>query len=77
MTTGNPGPDRRRWYHTGLWVTIGLLAAGVLVSYVTLRPRGRAGSEPAASEPSVAVAELAVVDELAGAELLAAKEGAR
>jgi len=64
-------------YHTGLWVTIGLLAAGVLVSYVTLRPRGRAGSEPAASEPTVAVAELAVVDELAGAELLAAEEAAR
>ena len=64
-------------YHTGLWVTIGLLAAGVLVSYVTLRPRGRAGSEPAASEPTVAAAELAVDDELAGAELLAAEEAAR
>jgi EmrB/QacA subfamily drug resistance transporter len=25
-------------YHTGLWVTIGLLIAGVVVSYVTLRP---------------------------------------
>jgi EmrB/QacA subfamily drug resistance transporter len=25
-------------YHTGLWVTIGLLAAGAVLSYVTLRP---------------------------------------
>jgi hypothetical protein len=31
-------------YHAGLWVTIGLLAAGVVVSYVSLRPRQR--SEP-------------------------------
>jgi len=45
-------------YHTGLWVTIGLLAAGVLVSYLTLRPRGRA--VPAASEPTAAVAQPAV-----------------
>ncbi len=28
-------------YHAGLWVTIGLLAAGVVVSYVALRPRQR------------------------------------
>ncbi len=28
-------------YHTGLWLTIGLLAAGVVVSYLTLRPRRR------------------------------------
>jgi EmrB/QacA subfamily drug resistance transporter len=28
-------------YHAGLWVTIGLLAAGVVVSYVSLRPRQR------------------------------------
>jgi hypothetical protein len=26
-------------YHTGLFVTIGLMAAGVVVSYLTLRPR--------------------------------------
>jgi hypothetical protein len=25
-------------YHSGLWVTIALLLAGVLLSYVTLRP---------------------------------------
>ena len=56
-------------YHTGLLVTIGLMAAGVVVSYLTLRPRGRAVSEPAVSEPAVAEAELATVDELA-AELM-------
>jgi EmrB/QacA subfamily drug resistance transporter len=53
-------------YHTGLLVTIGLMAAGVAVSYVTLRPRGRAVSE---SVPTAAEAELATVDELA-AELM-------
>jgi EmrB/QacA subfamily drug resistance transporter len=53
-------------YHTGLWITVLLLAGGVLVSYLTLRPRGRAVSEPAVSEPTVAVAELSTVDELAG-----------
>ena len=61
-------------YHTGLLVTIGLMAAGVAVSYLTLRPRGRAvsestGSESTGSEPTAAVAELATVDELA-AELM-------
>jgi hypothetical protein len=66
-------------YHTGLLVTIGLMAAGVVVSYLTLRPRGRAVSEPtvsaatvseaAVSEPTVAQAELATVDELT-AELM-------
>jgi len=53
-------------YHTGLLVTIGLMAAGVAVSYLTLRPRGRAVS---GSEPTAAEAELATVDELA-AELM-------
>jgi len=28
-------------YHSGLWLTIGLLAAGVVLSYVTLRPSRR------------------------------------
>jgi EmrB/QacA subfamily drug resistance transporter len=32
-------------YHTGLWVTIGLVAAGVLLSYVTLRPRPTASRD--------------------------------
>jgi hypothetical protein len=47
-------------YHTGLFVTIGLMAAGVAVSYLTLRPRERAVS----SEPTAAVAGLSTVDEL-------------
>jgi hypothetical protein len=36
-------------YHTGLWVTIALLAGGVVVSYLTLRPRaaGQPADEPA------------------------------
>ena len=34
-------------YHAGLWVTITLLAAGVVLSYVTLRPRSQARLEPA------------------------------
>jgi hypothetical protein len=42
------------------------MAAGVAVSYLTLRPRGRAVSE---SVPTAAEAELATVDELA-AELM-------
>jgi EmrB/QacA subfamily drug resistance transporter len=38
-------------YHTGLWVTIALLAAGVVLSYLTLRPRaGAVGTEPLAAE---------------------------
>jgi EmrB/QacA subfamily drug resistance transporter len=34
-------------YHTGLWLTIGLLAAGVVLSYVTLRPHPQATAEVA------------------------------
>jgi fucose permease len=67
-------------YHTGLWVTIVMLTAGVAVSYLTLRPRGRAvseaASEPAVSEPTAAVAQLTTVDELA-AELMVADEVSR
>jgi hypothetical protein len=40
-------------YHTGLLVTIVLMAAGVLVSYLTLRPR--AASARLAAEPTVQV----------------------
>jgi EmrB/QacA subfamily drug resistance transporter len=39
-------------YHTGLWVTIGLLAVGVVLSYVTLRPRAEAPAD-LASLPEV------------------------
>jgi EmrB/QacA subfamily drug resistance transporter len=52
-------------YHTGLLVTIALLAVGVLISYLTLRPR--AAAAPAGE--SMAAGELATVDELA-AELM-------
>jgi hypothetical protein len=45
-------------YHSGLWLTIGLLGAGVVLSYVTLRQRRpAAGLGPAGAslgEPSVA-----------------------
>jgi EmrB/QacA subfamily drug resistance transporter len=34
-------------YHTGLWLAIGLLVVGIVLSYLTLRPRpGLAGPEP-------------------------------
>jgi EmrB/QacA subfamily drug resistance transporter len=32
-------------YHTGLWVTIGLLAVGVVLSYISLRPRAEAPAD--------------------------------
>ena len=60
-------------YRTGLLVTIALMAAGVVVSYLTLRPRPGVSSEPAAE--GVAVGELAVVGELAG-ELIAVDRAA-
>ena len=44
-------------YHAGLWVTIGLLAAGVVLSYVTLRPRSTVA---VAAGDEISVAELAV-----------------
>jgi hypothetical protein len=54
-------------YHTGLWVTIALTAAGVVVSYLTLRPRP--GSARLASEPAVApgaAGELEAIGEALG-----------
>jgi EmrB/QacA subfamily drug resistance transporter len=49
-------------YHTGLLVTIALMAAGVLVSYLTLRPRSaERSSEPTA--PVTALAELEAIGE--------------
>jgi len=44
-------------YHAGLWVTIGLLAAGVVLSYVTLRPRSTVA---VAAGDEISVADLAV-----------------
>ena len=44
-------------YHAGLWVTIGLLAVGVVLSYVTLRPRSTVA---AAAGDEIPAAELAI-----------------
>ena len=56
-------------YHLGLLVTILLLAAGVVVSYLTLRPRpasaGAASAAPAAPEIT-AVGEIEAVGESLG-----------
>jgi len=47
-------------YHSGLWLTIALLAAGVALSYVTLRPRGGAAApEPAVAEVTAVTGEVA------------------
>src|SRR5580693_9230086 len=46
-------------YHTGLLVTIALMAAGVVVSYLTLRPRPGVSSEPMA--PITAATELEAI----------------
>jgi EmrB/QacA subfamily drug resistance transporter len=54
-------------YHTGLWVTIALMAAGVAVSYLTLRPRS--GAARTASEITT-VSELEGIGESLG-ELVA------
>jgi hypothetical protein len=60
-------------YHTGLLVTILLLGAGVVVSYVTLRPRPvSVGAAPVApGRESAAVGELSTIDELAGQFMVA------
>ena len=51
-------------YHTGLLVTILLLAAGVVVSYLALRPRPGAAAAPA---PEItAVGEIEAVGESLG-----------
>ncbi len=60
-------------YHTGLWVTIVLLAAGVLVSYLTLRPRaagqtaaGREAGREAGSAEITAIGEIEAIGESLG-----------
>jgi EmrB/QacA subfamily drug resistance transporter len=60
-------------YHTGLLVTIALLAAGVVVSYLTLRPRVAGRAAPAGEITPVgeieavgeSLGELVIADELA------------
>jgi EmrB/QacA subfamily drug resistance transporter len=39
-------------YHSGLWLTVGLLAAGVVLSYLTLGMGRRPGEQAAVAEPS-------------------------
>jgi hypothetical protein len=53
-------------YHAGLYLTIGLLALGVIVSYLTLRPRpgAAASAEPAAG--ITAAGELEAIGESLG-----------
>jgi EmrB/QacA subfamily drug resistance transporter len=41
-------------YHTGVWVAIGVVAASVVLSYVTLRPRG-------AAQPPLVIGETATL----------------
>ena len=41
----NPGQAFIDGYHSGLWLTIGLMAAGVVVSYVTLRQRKQSATD--------------------------------
>jgi len=58
-------------YHTGLWVTIALLAAGVVLSYVTLRPRLQERREvPAAGSAR----ETAIVPEAVPAAAIDARQ---
>ena len=58
-------------YHTGLFVTIALLAVGVVVSYVTLRPRPAApASAGAPTGASAAAGELSAGDERPGEQMV-------
>jgi EmrB/QacA subfamily drug resistance transporter len=42
-------------YHVGLWVTIAVMAAGVVLSYLTLRPQAAAGHEIVMDETTIEV----------------------
>jgi len=53
----NPAQAFLDGYHVGLWLTIGLLAAGVVLSYVTLRARTVPGPEMAGTAGMVAAVE--------------------
>jgi MFS family permease len=48
----NPAQAFIDGYHTGLWLTIGLLAAGVVLSYRSLRHRQQYGELPAVAGPA-------------------------
>jgi len=55
-------------YHAGLWVTIGLMAAGVALSYVTLRPRRDARLDLAVQDLATIEVPVMRADELSQAE---------
>ena len=56
-------------YHVGLWVTIAVMAAGIAVSYATLRPRAAAGREIAMREITIEVPAMRLTAEEAEAGL--------
>jgi EmrB/QacA subfamily drug resistance transporter len=43
-------------YHSGLWLTIGLLAVGIVLSYVTLRPRPQERRQVSSEAPEMQAA---------------------
>ena len=61
----NPAQAFIDGYHSGLWLTIGLLAAGVVLSYLTLRPRQRVmlsqEGTPVAAGPETTTAQSTTV----------------
>jgi EmrB/QacA subfamily drug resistance transporter len=61
-----PVPAFLDGYHTGLWVTIALLAAGVLVSYLTLRPRAAPAPAPAGPADLTTTGEIEAIGESLG-----------
>ncbi len=54
-------------YHTGLWLTIGLLAAGVVLSYVTLRARRQPADRVAVGDAAAAVGLMEATGQVPGA----------
>jgi EmrB/QacA subfamily drug resistance transporter len=60
-------------YHTGLWVTIALLAAGVVLSYVSLRPRAQARREAPMTGTVLAARETKPVPEAIRAAAIGAR----
>ena len=52
-----PGQAFIDGYHTGLWLTIGLLAVGIVLSYVTLRQRRPSVTEQLSTELGLAETE--------------------
>jgi EmrB/QacA subfamily drug resistance transporter len=54
-------------YHSGLWLTIGLLAAGVVLSYVTLRPRQQPADRVAVGDAAAAVGLMPATGQVPGA----------